>query len=67
MIEIIGWVGAATMVGASFKMTKPLGLKMAIVGLFILISRSFSGPSAVGYGGFKRLHRWPSYPDPRTK
>ena len=36
MIEFIGWVGAATMVGASFNMGKPLGLKMAIVGLSLL-------------------------------
>ena len=42
MIEFIGWVGAATMVGASFKMTKPLGLKMAIVGLSLLTIQAYS-------------------------
>ena len=36
MIEIIGWMGAAVMVAASFKMNKPLGLQMAIVGLVLL-------------------------------
>ena len=42
MIEIIGWIGAATMVGASFKMTKPPGLKMAIVGLSLLTIQAYS-------------------------
>jgi len=42
MIEIIGWIGAATMVAASFKMGKPLGLKMAIVGLSLLTIQAYS-------------------------
>ena len=42
MIEIIGWVGAAVMVAASFNMAKPLGLKMAIVGLSLLTIQAYS-------------------------
>ena len=42
MIEIIGWIGAATMVVASFKMGQPLGLKMAIVGLSLLTIQAYS-------------------------
>ncbi len=41
MIELIGWIGAVTMVGASFKMSEPLGLKMAIVGLSLLSIQSY--------------------------
>ena len=42
MIEIIGWMGAAVMVAASFNMRKPLGLKMAIVGLVLLTIQAYS-------------------------
>lgn len=42
MIEFIGWIGAATMVGASFNMTKPLGLMMAIIGLSLLTIQAYS-------------------------
>jgi hypothetical protein len=41
MIELIGWIGAVTMVGASFKMSEPLGLKMAIVGLSLLSIQAY--------------------------
>ena len=41
MIELIGWIGAVTMVGASFKMSEPLGLKMAIVGLALLSIQAY--------------------------
>jgi len=41
MIELIGWVGAVTMVGASFKMSEPLGLKMAIIGLSLLSIQAY--------------------------
>ena len=37
-----GWIGAAVMVAASFKMAQPLGLKMAIVGLSLLTVQAFS-------------------------
>ena len=37
-----GWIGAAIMVAASFKMSQPLGLKMAIVGLSLLTVQAFS-------------------------
>ena len=37
-----GWIGAAIMVSASFNMGKPLGLKMAIVGLSLLTVQAFS-------------------------
>jgi hypothetical protein len=37
-----GWIGAAVMVAASFNMGKPLGLKMAIVGLLLLTVQAFS-------------------------
>jgi hypothetical protein len=42
MIEAIGWVGAAVMVAASFNMAKPLGLKMAILGLSMLTIQAYS-------------------------
>jgi energy-converting hydrogenase Eha subunit E len=42
MIEVIGWVGAAVMVAASFNMARPLGLKMAIVGLSLLTIQAYS-------------------------
>jgi energy-converting hydrogenase Eha subunit E len=42
MIEIIGWIGAAIMVAASFNMARPLGLKMAIVGLSLLTIQAYS-------------------------
>tara|TARA_B110000285_G_scaffold51201_1_gene58221 strand:+ start:486 stop:686 length:201 start_codon:yes stop_codon:yes gene_type:complete len=42
MIEIIGWMGAAVMVAASFKMNKPLGLQMAIGGLVLLTIQAYS-------------------------
>ena len=42
MIEIIGWIGAAVMVAASFNMARPLGLKMAIVGLSLLTIQAYS-------------------------
>ena len=42
MIEVIGWVGAAIMVAASFNMARPLGLKMAIVGLSLLTIQAYS-------------------------
>jgi hypothetical protein len=42
MIEAIGWVGAAVMVAASFNMARPLGLKMAIVGLSLLTIQAYS-------------------------
>jgi hypothetical protein len=41
MIGLIGWIGAVTMVGASFKMSEPLGLKMAIVGLSLLSIQAY--------------------------
>ena len=41
MIEIIGWVGAAVMVAASFNMARPLGLKMALVGLSLLTVQAY--------------------------
>lgn len=42
MIEVIGWIGAAIMVAASFNMARPLGLKMAIVGLSLLTIQAYS-------------------------
>jgi hypothetical protein len=42
VIEVIGWVGAAVMVAASFNMARPLGLKMAIVGLSLLTIQAYS-------------------------
>lgn len=36
IISLIGWVGAAIMVVASFNMASPSGLIMAIVGLALL-------------------------------
>ena len=42
MIEVIGWIGAAVMVAASFNMARPLGLKMAIVGLSLLTIQAYS-------------------------
>ena len=36
IISLIGWVGAAIMVVASFNMATPSGLIMAIVGLALL-------------------------------
>ena len=42
MIEVIGWMGAAIMVAASFNMARPLGLKMAIVGLSLLTIQAYS-------------------------
>jgi len=42
MIEVIGWVGAAVMVAASFNMARPLGLKMAIIGLSLLTIQAYS-------------------------
>ena len=42
MIEVIGWMGAAIMVAASFHMARPLGLKMAIVGLSLLTIQAYS-------------------------
>ena len=36
IISLIGWVGAAIMVAASFNMATPSGLIMAIVGLALL-------------------------------
>jgi len=42
VIEVIGWVGAAIMVAASFSMARPLGLKMAIVGLSLLTIQAYS-------------------------
>ena len=42
MIEVIGWMGAAVMVAASFNMARPLGLKMAIVGLSLLTIQAYS-------------------------
>jgi energy-converting hydrogenase Eha subunit E len=42
VIEVIGWVGAAIMVAASFNMARPLGLKMAIVGLSLLTIQAYS-------------------------
>ena len=41
MIEVIGWVGAAVMVAASFNMARPLGLKMALVGLSLLTVQAY--------------------------
>ena len=41
-MEVIGWVGAAVMVAASFNMARPLGLKMAIVGLSLLTIQAYS-------------------------
>ena len=41
MIEVIGWVGAAVMVAASFNMARPLGLKMALVGLSFLTVQAY--------------------------
>jgi len=42
VIEVIGWVGAAVMVAASFNMARPLGLKMAIIGLSLLTIQAYS-------------------------
>ena len=42
MSEVIGWIGAAVMVAASFNMARPLGLKMAIVGLSLLTIQAYS-------------------------
>ena len=43
MIALIcGWIGAAIMVAASFNMTKPLGLMMAIGGLCLLTIQAYS-------------------------
>ena len=42
MTEVIGWVGAAVIVAASFNMSRPLGLKMPIVGLSLLTIQSYS-------------------------
>ena len=42
MIEVIGWIVAAVMVAASFNMARPLGLKMAIVGLSLLTIQAYS-------------------------
>jgi len=42
VIEVIGWIGAAVMVAASFNMARPLGLKMAIVGLSLLTIQAYS-------------------------
>ena len=42
MIEVIGWMGAAVMVAASFNMARPLGLKMAILGLSMLTIQAYS-------------------------
>jgi len=42
MIEVIGWIGAAIMVAASFNMARPLGLKMAVVGLSLLTIQAYS-------------------------
>ena len=43
MIALIcGWIGAAVMVAASFNMTKPLGLMMAISGLCLLTIQAYS-------------------------
>ena len=42
MIEAIGWMGAAVMVAASFNMARPLGLKMAILGLSMLTIQAYS-------------------------
>ena len=42
MIEVIGWIGAAVMVAASFNMARPLGLKMAIIGLSLLTIQAYS-------------------------
>jgi len=42
VIEVIGWIGAAIMVAASFNMARPLGLKMAIVGLSLLTIQAYS-------------------------
>ena len=43
MIALIcGWIGAAVMVAASFNMTKPLGLMMAISGLSLLTIQAYS-------------------------
>jgi hypothetical protein len=42
VFEVIGWVGAAVMVAASFNMARPLGLKMAIVGLSLLTIQAYS-------------------------
>jgi len=42
VIEVIGWMGAAVMVAASFNMARPLGLKMAIVGLSLLTIQAYS-------------------------
>ena len=36
IISLIGWIGAAIMVVASFNMASPSGLIMAIVGLALL-------------------------------
>ena len=36
IISLIGWVGAAIMVAASFNMASPSGLIMAIAGLALL-------------------------------
>jgi hypothetical protein len=41
IIEILGWIGAAFMVAASFNMTKPLGLKMALFGLTLLTVQAY--------------------------
>jgi hypothetical protein len=36
MIAFIGWLGALTMVGASFNMTTDFGMILAIIGLGLL-------------------------------
>ena len=41
MIAVLGWIGAAVMVAASFNMHKPLGLKMALVGLSLLTVQAY--------------------------
>jgi energy-converting hydrogenase Eha subunit E len=41
MIVALGWIGAAVMAAASFNMHKPLGLKMALVGLSLLTVQAY--------------------------